>query len=146
MAEPVDLPELRRLAEAARDEPVAFFAYWEATRPDVVLALLDRIDALEAREVELLNELDDERVAYAELLTQRDGLDAGYAEAGRLLRRIIRDQCGSDFVDPEVGGSFAVCADMDAVELAAWLGAELNEPGSADPGAVAGEPESEETT
>jgi len=61
---------------------------------------------------------------------QRDELDAAHTETARVLRGIVRDRFGPDFTNPEVGGSLAVCADMDAAELAVWLAAELNEPDS----------------
>lgn len=46
------------------------------------------------------------------------------------LRAIIREHMGADFTEPEVGGSFAVCWQMDALELARFLAAELREAGS----------------
>jgi hypothetical protein len=54
-------------------------------------------------------------------------LDALYTETGQVLRRIVRDVWGDDFTHPELGGSLAVCADMDAAALAAWLAENIGE-------------------
>lgn len=59
-----------------------------------------------------------------------DRLERELAEVRGTLRDIVREQMGPDFIDPELGGSFAVAWRMDAPELARFLAAELREPGS----------------
>ena len=99
----VDLPELRRLAEAVKEGPAHAVAFLTTATPDVVLALLDRIDALEAGLVQV-------------------GWQGIEAENFFVLSDHPEDHA-EDLADANLRPIYRL----------------------ADPGAVAGEPESEET-
>lgn len=92
-----DWGELRRLAEAARDDatpyrPFTMTAYRNATEPEHVLALLDRAEKAEAEVAETRKWVDEiVRERLDEINAEGEAFDKASANC---LRNILRNLCG----------------------------------------------------